>query len=155
CIATWMGYDDQTCTGIVGRACGEMKNIQGVPQVFGGTLPATIFARTFEILAEIQAAKQLAATGVPPPPSPVPSISPSAEVVPPPAAATIAPSPRSSPSPEFIVPTPLAPLDVPTRAPRFEPTPFVPPPSPSSPSPSPSPSRRPLLGAPGPAAAPP
>jgi hypothetical protein len=74
----------------------------------------------------------------------------------PPVAATTAPSPRSSPSsPQFIFPTPLAPLDEPTRAPRFEPTPFVPPPRPSPPSPSPSPSRRGLLGAPGPAAAPP
>ncbi len=150
CIATWMGYDDQTCTGIVGRACGEMKDIQGVPQVFGGTLPATIFARTFEILAEIQAAKQLALTGVPPPPSPVPSLTPSAAVV-----APTAPTVRSSPSPEARLPSPAAPLTE-FSPPAFAPTPFVVPSTASArPSPTPTPSRRPLLGAPGPAAAPP
>ena len=150
CIATWMGYDDQTCTGIVGRACGEMKDIQGVPQVYGGTLPAMIFARTFEILAEIQAAKQLAAAGLPPPASPVPSLTPSAAAVAPSPAPTAAARRSASPSPQFTVPTPLAPLTQ-TQAPRFEPSPFVPSPIPQSPSPSPS--RRPLLGAP--AAAPP
>lgn len=55
CIATWMGFEDQNCTGISNGACGGMLGIQGVRQVFGGTLPAKIYNRTFEILREIQA----------------------------------------------------------------------------------------------------
>ena len=55
CVATWMGFDRQNCKGVVGRACGGMKGINGVKQVYGGTLPAAIFDRTFEILAEIKA----------------------------------------------------------------------------------------------------
>jgi len=57
CLATWMGYDRQTCAGVVGRACGGMKNVHGVKQVYGGTLPAAVFDRTFAILREIQAGK--------------------------------------------------------------------------------------------------
>jgi penicillin-binding protein 1A len=66
CIATWMGYDDQTCDGISTRNCGGMKNVNGVKQVYGGTLPAEIFDRTFEILREIQADRVRAAAGEPP-----------------------------------------------------------------------------------------
>ena len=55
CLATWMGFDRQSCKGVVGSACGGMKGINGVEQVYGGTLPAAIFDRTFEILAEIKA----------------------------------------------------------------------------------------------------
>ena len=55
CVATWMGFDRQSCKGVVGSACGGMKGINGVEQVYGGTLPAAIFDRTFEILAEIKA----------------------------------------------------------------------------------------------------
>ena len=55
CVATWMGFDRQSCKGVVGGACGGMKGINGVEQVYGGTLPAAIFDRTFEILAEIKA----------------------------------------------------------------------------------------------------
>ena len=55
CVATWMGFDRQSCKGVVGSACGGMKGIHGVEQVYGGTLPAAIFDRTFEILAEIKA----------------------------------------------------------------------------------------------------
>jgi membrane peptidoglycan carboxypeptidase len=65
CLAVWMGYEDQTCDGVQGRACGGMKNVNGVPQVFGGTLPAKIFDRSFEILREIQAGKARAARGEP------------------------------------------------------------------------------------------
>ena len=57
CIAVWMGYDRQTCTGVVGRACGGMKDVNGVEQVFGGTLPAAVFDRSLEILREIEAGK--------------------------------------------------------------------------------------------------
>ncbi len=40
CIATWMGYEDQNCKGIGNGACGGMLGVHGVPQVYGGTLPA-------------------------------------------------------------------------------------------------------------------
>ncbi|MBW3551609.1 MAG: HD domain-containing protein [Proteobacteria bacterium] len=67
CIATWMGYEDQNCNGIQGRNCGGMKNVNGVRQVYGGTLPAKIFDRTWEILAEIRAKKAAMAAGAPAP----------------------------------------------------------------------------------------
>ena len=80
-----MGYDRQTCTGVVGRACGGMLGVHGVKQVFGGTLPAAIFARTFEILREIKAAEQAAQAGRAPPPSvePVPPPAPAPGSLPP------------------------------------------------------------------------
>ena len=65
CIATWMGYEDQSCKGVEGRNCGGMKNVNGVEQVYGGTLPAQIFDRTFEIFREIRAEKVRAAAGEP------------------------------------------------------------------------------------------
>lgn len=66
CLSVWMGYEYQSCDGVEGRACGGMKNVNGVKQVFGGTLPAKIFDRSFEILREIQANKRRAANGEPP-----------------------------------------------------------------------------------------
>ncbi len=52
CIAVWMGYDDEVCSGGLTEQCGGMRNVNGVDQVYGGTLPAEIFDRTFELLAE-------------------------------------------------------------------------------------------------------
>ncbi len=66
CIATWMGYEDQSCEGVEGSACGGMKDVNGVAQVYGGTLPALVFDRAFEILAEVRAARA-AAPGEQPP----------------------------------------------------------------------------------------
>jgi penicillin-binding protein 1A len=64
CIATWMGYEDhQSMHDIAGQ--------KGL--IFGGTLPAKIFARTFEILREIQADRKARLAGKPtaqPSPSP-------------------------------------------------------------------------------------
>ena len=50
CIATWMGYEYQSCTLYgpeperakleVDGSCGGMKQLHGFKQVFGGTLPA-------------------------------------------------------------------------------------------------------------------
>ena len=54
CLGVWMGYEDQTCEGVEGRACGGMSGVRGVRQVYGGTLPAEIFAKSFENLREIQ-----------------------------------------------------------------------------------------------------
>ena len=72
CIATWMGYEKTSCadarTGVhvVGGACGGMLGLHGVRQVFGGTLPAKVFARSQEILRGLQSARAAAAPGVPP-----------------------------------------------------------------------------------------
>ncbi len=67
CIATWMGYEDnQSMHDIAGQ--------KGL--VFGGTLPAKIFARTFEILRQIQADRKARLAGKTPP-SAGPSSSPS------------------------------------------------------------------------------
>ena len=54
CIAIWMGYEPQR----------EMRNIAGVKGlVYGGTLPAKVFSRTFEILREIQADRKARMSG--------------------------------------------------------------------------------------------
>ncbi|MCW2616390.1 MAG: pbpF 1, partial [Frankiales bacterium] len=76
CIAVWMGYDRQNCVGVVGRACGGMLDVNGVEQVFGGTLPAAIFDRTFEVLREIQANERAVAAGKPPPSAASPAATP-------------------------------------------------------------------------------
>ena len=52
CLAVWMGYDDEVCSEQVTTSCGGMLDVNGVPQVYGGTLPAEIFDRTFELLEE-------------------------------------------------------------------------------------------------------
>ncbi len=76
CISVWMGYEDTVCgspataSHVVGGSCGGMKGVHGVSQVFGGTLPAKIFARSQEILRQLQAdrARGVApATGQPSP----------------------------------------------------------------------------------------
>ncbi|MCU1691814.1 MAG: pbpF 1 [Frankiales bacterium] len=81
CMAVWMGYEDITCKGVQDSgACGGMKGVHGVPQVYGGTLPARIFDRAFEILRDIQTGR--AAPPAPrggyaaftPPPAPSPSV---------------------------------------------------------------------------------
>ena len=63
CISVWMGYEDRTCAGVQGTACGGMRDVNGVEQVYGGTLPARIFARTFEVLREIQAGRAAPGAG--------------------------------------------------------------------------------------------
>ncbi len=111
CIATWMGYEDNR----------SMRNIGGVKGlVFGGTLPAKVFSRTFEILREIQADR---AARMSPAPSPT-------------ARSTAGPSKRRRSSPPAVVsPTPSTvrrPTTAPaTRAPApppaSQPPPIVPP----------------------------
>ncbi|GAC1443173.1 MAG: PBP1A family penicillin-binding protein [Mycobacteriales bacterium] len=66
CIATWMGYEDH-------RSMHDIAGQQGL--IFGGTLPAKIFARTVEILRGIQAERKARLAGTP---SPAASPSPSA-----------------------------------------------------------------------------
>jgi penicillin-binding protein 1A len=109
CIATWMGYEDH------GPKDKPMRNIYGVKGlVFGGTLPAKIFARTFEILREIQADRKARLSGKPAP-SPTPSVrkrrratqnaSPTAVRPSPTAKPAQSPQPPPQPSPPPILPS--------------------------------------------------
>lgn len=135
CLSVWMGFEDQTCKGVEGRACGGMKNINGVEQVYGGTLPAMIFDRTFEILRGIQAEKRRAAAGeaeTTAEPSPAPGRTR--------APRTQAPAPSEpEPSPEPVEPPPAEPSSEPEPSPEpsEEPPPLLPPPG--SPAASPAP----------------
>jgi membrane peptidoglycan carboxypeptidase len=107
CMATWMGYEDNE----------SMHDIAGQKGlIFGGTLPAKIFARTFEILREIQADRKARLAGKPtaqpspsptrfrrrfsPVPSPVASRPASASPKP-----AQSPVPNPSPSPPPILPS--------------------------------------------------
>jgi penicillin-binding protein 1A len=63
CIAVWMGYDDERCTGGLTRSCGGMVDVNGVEQVYGGTLPAQVYDRTWELLAEVEARRAAEPTG--------------------------------------------------------------------------------------------
>ncbi|HVM28810.1 MAG TPA: transglycosylase domain-containing protein, partial [Mycobacteriales bacterium] len=104
CIATWMGYEDQVCDGVQGRSCGGMSGVNGVRQVFGGTLPAAIFARAMEIHREVQQRRQA------PPEPPAEQVADVAEVEAP--AQTSAPAPQrtSAPAPP---PAPAVPAPAP------------------------------------------
>ncbi|MGB8649645.1 MAG: transglycosylase domain-containing protein, partial [Mycobacteriales bacterium] len=70
CVATWMGYEYSSCDlsgGLhVDGPCGGMKGLHGVRQVYGGTLPARIFARSQEVLRQIQADRAARAAGLTP-----------------------------------------------------------------------------------------
>ncbi len=52
CIATWMGYEYTARCEQVDGPCGGMLDVQGLPQVFGGTLPAEVYARTWQLYRE-------------------------------------------------------------------------------------------------------
>ena len=120
CIATWMGYEDH------GPKDKPMRNLYGVKGlVFGGTLPAKIFARTFEILREIQADRKARLSGKPVP-SPTPSAkkrrrstrstAPAVTRAPSPTAKP-APSPKPQPSPPPIIPPTTGPESSPPSGP--------------------------------------
>ena len=54
CISVWMGYDKQYLSR---KTPHSMKNVEGQHEVFGGTLPAQIFAKTFSNYRVLQAPK--------------------------------------------------------------------------------------------------
>jgi membrane peptidoglycan carboxypeptidase len=126
--AWFCGYTVQIATCVwVGFPKGQipLENIEGVPQVFGGTIPAAIWHDFMEIAME---GKKAAA--FPEPSFGQQTVTPSAEApIPPPPA----PSPEPSPSPsEEPSPSPTPPPPSPTP-----PSPTLPPtPSPSSASPA-------------------
>ena len=113
CIATWMGYEDH------GPKDKSMRNLYGVKGlVFGGTLPAKIFARTFEILREIQADRKARLSGKPAP-SPTPSVRKRRRATPTAApVVTRAPSPTAAPAQS--PPPPPQPTLLPTPAPSAQ-----------------------------------
>lgn len=126
CLAVWMGYEYQNCQGVQSRSCGGMKNVNGVRQVYGGTLPAKIFDRSFEILGEIQAERARAAAGEAPAPAEEPA---------PETARTRAPR-QATQAPEAPAPAPAQ-----EQTQEEEPPPPPPPPPPSEePEPSSPPS---------------
>ncbi len=135
CIASWMGYEYSSCSvgkglRVEGR-CGGMKGVQGVKQVYGGTLPAKVFARSQEILKAIKADRAARAAGILPAATPTPTVTATKRPLSPKPqrSATLAPLPARTAAPAPS-PTP-APTVAPTSAP-----PVVVPPPPSSPPPT-------------------
>ena len=97
CLATWMGHEYSACSfaqqvgegaaarrvrvHVAGRGCGGMHDLDGVTgQIYGGTLPAEVFARTQAILAQIRSARAGAGSGVSPFPG-LPTLSPTPDAV--------------------------------------------------------------------------
>ncbi|MBV9293608.1 MAG: transglycosylase domain-containing protein [Frankiales bacterium] len=116
CIAVWMGYDRPYLHH--GRVPHSMVNIEGTPEVFGGTLPAEIFAKTWDDYRILQQPHGTLPSESPTPstvpsaavtvqhsPRPSPSRSPSKSPSPPPTSAPPATSPPPKPSPTLL-PTP-------------------------------------------------
>jgi penicillin-binding protein 1A len=130
CIAVWMGYEDQNCKGVVGRNCGGMLNVNGVKQVYGGTLPAKIFDRSFEILREIQADKARADRGEPPAATAEPEADPDSQPVVDRDSEPPAPAPAEEPAEQEQEPEqePEEPVRTTEPEPRESPSGLLPPP---------------------------
>jgi membrane peptidoglycan carboxypeptidase len=111
CIAVWMGYDKQYLDH--GRVAHSMKNIHGVPEVFGGTLPAEVFAKAFDNYRALQHPSPSSS------PTPVRTTSVPAQTHAPqkkPPTSTGRPAPRpTQPSP--TQPPPTTPAESPTPSP--------------------------------------
>jgi penicillin-binding protein 1A len=107
CIATWMGYEDN-------RSMHDIAGQRGL--IFGGTLPAKIFARTFEILRQIQAERKARLSG-----KAVPSPTPSAKQ-----------RRRATPTASPGAPRPASPTAQPGQSPKPQPSPSPPPILPST-----------------------
>ena len=138
CVATWMGYEYQSCDPRgpapkhlklkVEGPCGGMKKLHGFKQVFGGTLPAEVFAKAQENLKRIKAERAALAAGLP-----IPTVTPSASHhprshgSPTPTATERTAKPSATPTPTK---TQAPPGPVPTILP---PPPTSPPPASSSP----------------------
>ncbi|HET7530685.1 MAG TPA: transglycosylase domain-containing protein [Mycobacteriales bacterium] len=114
CIAVWMGYDKEYLDH--GRVAHSMKNVEGVPEVFGGTLPAKIFARTFSNYRLLKTTHHL-----PGPPTVQPSTAPATRATPPPSK-TSAPRPSAHPTPTHRPTTPAPPPSTPAEEPSPSPS---------------------------------
>ena len=111
CISVWMGYDKEYLHH--GTVPHSMKNVEGKGEVFGGKLPAEIFAKTFSNYRALQARRAS------------PSASPTPDVI----------VDRRKSRPQQPQPTHARPA--PSRSPSQQPSPSSQP----SESPSPTPSR--------------
>ncbi|HET6816596.1 MAG TPA: transglycosylase domain-containing protein [Mycobacteriales bacterium] len=125
CVAVWMGYDKEYVDH--GRLPHSMKNVEGVPEVFGGTLPARIFAKTFDNYRLIKATHHLPGDGSSASPTPLPTFQPRSTSTPhatprPPA------THKSSPRPASPPPT-QQPSDQPSQSPTLFPPPTGAPPT--------------------------
>jgi membrane peptidoglycan carboxypeptidase len=120
CITVWMGYDKQYLNG--GRTPHSMRDVEGVSEVFGGTLPAQIFAKTWDNLRALQQPRTS--------PSPSP-------VVAPPVVTSPSRTPHVVRTPRKVSPTPRSPSPA-GPSPSPSPTrPLLPPPT-AAPEPAPS-----------------
>ncbi|MCU1593596.1 MAG: pbpF 1 [Frankiales bacterium] len=150
CVATWMGNEYSSCDLLSARdpatkkrhalqvqgSCGGMHDIEGVRgQIFGGTLPAKIFARAQQIYKQIQADTKARAAGLAAGPAatstaaPVttstrhprrtPSPTPAAQVAP---TRTVAPRPTKT-VPPTQAPTSAPPIIIPSQPPPPSPSP--------------------------------
>ncbi|MDQ1697544.1 MAG: penicillin-binding protein [Frankiaceae bacterium] len=98
CIAVWMGYDKQYLHH--GTVPHSMRNVEGASEVFGGTLPARIFAQTMSDYRVLQQPHgSLSATPSPAATSNVTTPSSTTTTTPKPRRPTKSPSPKPSESP--------------------------------------------------------
>jgi penicillin-binding protein 1A len=134
CMASWMGYEYINCNPSKGAhvdgPCGGMKDVHGVKQVFGGTLPAKVFTRAQELYRVIKADRAARAAGIEPTVSPSPTRRPRT--------ATSSPTPAVLPS-RTAGPKPTKPVV--TQSPK--PVQTTKPPILLPPNPTPSPSASP------------
>lgn len=136
CIATWMGYDKSSCHLADPRLeidgpCGGMKNVHRVRQVYGGTLPATIFATAQQELRRVKAERAALAAGTPLPqltssPGRRPRSRPSQTAAAAPTR-TSAATPSPTPTPSLPGGPPTAPVILPTGRPSPSSSPSAPP----------------------------
>ena len=105
CIAVWMGYDKEYLDA---KTPHSMVDVEGVSRVYGGTLPAAIFAKTWDRYRALQEAAPKASSagstaGQPagkPSRLDVPQLQPAPAPAPPaPTPSSAAPSPVQSPTP--------------------------------------------------------
>jgi penicillin-binding protein 1A len=119
CIAVWMGYDKQYLHN--GKVPHSMRNVEGQSEVFGGTLPAKIFAQTWDDYRTLQQPRGLL--------SPSPAVT-SHSTSPQPTSSSTGPSPRPRKSPSRT-PTPSqtpSESPIPTPSQTLLPTPTSSPP---------------------------
>ena len=127
CLSSWMGHEYINCNPSEGQhvdgSCGGMHDIAGQKgQIYGGTLPARIFARSIQLYKQIKHDRELREAGVLVTASPTPtkharvpvgSVTPSTT---PSSRRTPTPKPTltSSPTPPTITAPPILPEPTPT-----------------------------------------
>jgi membrane peptidoglycan carboxypeptidase len=132
CVSSWMGYEYASCdlskNKHVNGPCGGMHDLGGVRgQIFGGTLPARVFTRAQQLLAQIKRDRALKDAGVVVTATPTPSPSKRVRLPVAPLTASPAPRPRRTPVTRPSRTTAPSPKPAPTSAP-----PVVVPPGPSA-----------------------